>query len=200
MIVRLKGPIIYKKGTEVAVDCGGVGYAVSAPLKVVEQLPPIGKSVELKTLLVHREDSMTLYGFLEDSEKAAFTELTSISGIGPKMALGILSAASVDELRSLILSENLIALKKLPGIGKKTAERLILELKDKFAALPGESVGVDSADSSVAAVKEAVAALVALGFNAATAGKAVSKAAKEAAPETPGAERLIKRALSLATK
>ena len=132
MIAQLRGKLVFKSSTEAIIDCCGVGYSVLISVNTSDSLPSIGDDVLLYTLLVHREDAMLLFGFKDVSEREAFKMLTSVSGIGGKIALGILSSLTVSALQQFVLGSNLVALQKLPGIGKKTAERLVLELKDKI--------------------------------------------------------------------
>jgi Holliday junction DNA helicase RuvA len=175
MISRLSGKLLSKNATEVVIDCNGVGFSAYISLSTYAQLPAPGNDVELQTLLISREDSLTLYGFHEDSERNAFKQLISISGIGAKTAIAVLSSLSVTELQEYIATANSVALQKLPGIGKKTAERIILELKDKISRLyAGEPTGTSGGVSNVIK-QEAVLALVALGFSNLSAEKAVNK-------------------------
>jgi len=133
MISRLRGILVEKTATEAVVDCNGVGYSAFISLATYDRLPATGEEVELKTLLIPRDDALILYGFHNDIERDAFKMLISISGVGAKTAIAVLSSLSVEELQGYIVSGNSIALQKLQGIGKKTAERIILELKDKIS-------------------------------------------------------------------
>jgi Holliday junction DNA helicase RuvA len=195
MIAKLKGTLISKQPGEVVIDCAGVGYLANVSFNTSEKLPGEGSQAEVLTYLHAREDALVLFGFAGEPEREMFRLLISISGIGPKMALGILSASKPDELREMISSRNTAALVRMPGIGKKTAERLVLELRDK---LP-ESPFVKDASPEGLAEKEAVAALVTLGYNKNTAEKSVAKAAKEfSGGQPPRPEELIKFALKFA--
>jgi Holliday junction DNA helicase RuvA len=198
MISQLSGILIEKSSTHAVIDCGGVGYSAFISVKTSEKLPEKGQKAVLLTHLIPREDALNLFGFSDQREREAFRLLISVSGIGPKIALGILSSVSIDELATNIIGGNLPALQKLPGIGKKSAERLNLELRDKMLALAGEEA--DTGDGEVNMIKqEAVAALTTLGYPASVAKKSVDRAGKEL-PDGAGAEELIKNALRFAMK
>lgn len=136
MIGRLHGMIADKTPPQVLVDCHGVGYEVDVPMSTFYQLPAVGEPVTLLTHLVVREDAHLLFGFASAAERAAFRQLLRVSGVGARMALAILSGLSVEELGDAVASQQAARLVKVPGIGKKTAERLLLELKGKIA--PGQ--------------------------------------------------------------
>ncbi|MDP2433727.1 MAG: Holliday junction branch migration protein RuvA [Pseudomonadota bacterium] len=162
MIGRLTGTLLEKQPPQIVVDVAGVGYEVDVPMSSFYNLPAIGEKVVLVTHFVVREDAQQLYGFLTQKERAAFRELIRISGVGPKLALSVLSGLSVDDLASCIVLQEAGRLTKVPGIGKKTAERLLLELKGKLAdALPQTGAGL--AVASVA--NDALNALLALGYS-----------------------------------
>ena len=173
MISHLNGLLISKTPTEVIIECSGVGYCVNISLNTSKMLPNINEKIFLNTLLIHREDAMQLYGFYDKSERGMFLLLTSISGIGPKSAIGILSAITVLDLKYAIEKGNILLLKKMPGIGPKTAERLLVELKDKVNKIEIETNGTVS--NLDVAENDAVAALVTLGYNRTVAEKAVKK-------------------------
>jgi holliday junction DNA helicase RuvA len=198
MIAYLKGELYSKSSSELIINCSGVGYLVFTSMNTFEKLPEIRQIVELNTLLIPREDAMQLYGFIEKGELDMFKLLISINGVGPKSALGILSSISPEVFRDYIVTNNLRQLQKLPGIGKKTAERLILELKDKI-----EKLKIDSTLGSTVNIytEEALSALIALGYNRALAEKAVRLAENELKdkPSTT-IEELIKIALKFAMK
>jgi holliday junction DNA helicase RuvA len=160
MISRLTGLLAEKSPPHVLVDCNGVGYEVQVPMSTFYNLPELGARVTLLTQFVVREDAQLLYGFLTPGERASFRELTKISGVGPRIALALLSGLSTDELAQAVASQDAARLVKVPGIGKKTAERLLLELKGKLAPVlsaPGFSV-VSDAQSDI------LQALLALGY------------------------------------
>ncbi|MBS1537187.1 MAG: Holliday junction branch migration protein RuvA [Bacteroidetes bacterium] len=196
MIAQLSGTLIEKKPTEIVIDCGGVGYQVAISLATHEQLPELNAKTRLYTLLIPREDALNLYGFSTIAEREAFLMVTSISGIGAKSALAILSSISLFELRDHILRNNLVALQKMPGIGKKTAERIIVELRDKIGKLPlEESVGISFIGAQKLVQQDALAALLSLGYNKQIAEKAIRSAAAELNSESVTADQLIKKAL-----
>ena len=200
MIAFISGKILSKDPTSVIVDCAGVGYELGITTKTNEKLPKVGESVSLSALLVAREDSLSLYGFLESNEKKTFELLTSVSGIGHRKSLGILSGVEPWELRDLILSDNIHGLSKLPGIGKKTAERIILELKDKvISIIGGESDKNHISQITNLVSKEAEMALIALGYSTGIAQKSVISATKELGTDS-GVEELIRLALKNAVK
>ena len=165
MIGRLRGVLLEKRAPWLLLDVHGVGYELEAPMTTFYELPELGQQVELFTHLVVREDAQLLYGFARESERAVFRLLIRISGVGAKLALSILSGMSADELARCVQAGDTAPLVKLPGIGKKTAERLIVEMRDK---LPGNAgAGPRAVASSPApgdAVSDAVSALVALGY------------------------------------
>ncbi|MBA4111714.1 MAG: Holliday junction branch migration protein RuvA [Leptothrix sp. (in: Bacteria)] len=160
MISRLTGLLAEKSPPHVLVDCNGVGYEVQVPMSTFYNLPELGARVTLLTQFVVREDAQLLYGFLTAGERASFRELTKISGVGPRIALALLSGLSTDELAQAVAAQDAARLVKVPGIGKKTAERLLLELKGKLApalSAPGFSM-VSDAQSDI------LQALLALGY------------------------------------
>ncbi|MBI3258826.1 MAG: Holliday junction branch migration protein RuvA [Ignavibacteriae bacterium] len=196
MIAQLNGTLIEKRPTEIVIDCGGVGYQVSISLATHEQLPELNTKARIYTLLIPREDALNLYGFSTVAEREAFLMITSISGIGAKSALAILSSITLFELRDHILRNNLIALQKMPGIGKKTAERIIVELRDKIGKLPlEENVGISFIGAQKLVQQDALAALLSLGYNKQIAEKAIRSAAAELNSESVTADLLIKKAL-----
>lgn len=160
MIGRITGQLAEKNPPEVLVDCAGVGYEISVPMSTFYNLPGLGEKVSLLTHFVVREDAQILYGFQTQSERAAFRQLIKISGVGPRTALGVLSGMSVADLTQAVASQEPARLTKVPGIGKKTAERLILELKGKLGpdlGLPASVVGD--------AQQDILQALIALGYS-----------------------------------
>jgi Holliday junction DNA helicase RuvA len=160
MIGQLTGTLIDKNPPEVMVDCHGVGYEVSVPMSTFYNLPALGEKVKLLTHFVVREDAQLLYGFATAEERAAFRQLVKISGVGPRTALSVLSGMSVADLAQAITQQEAGRLVKVPGIGKKTAERLLLELKGKL----GADIGA-VADSGSPAQSDILQALIALGYN-----------------------------------
>jgi len=160
MIGRLQGLLAEKNPPQVLVDCHGVGYEVDVPMSTFYNLPALGEKITLLTHFVVREDAQLLYGFATHEEREAFRQLVKISGIGPRMALSVLSGMSVAELAQVVTLQEAGRLVKVPGIGKKTAERLLLELKGKLGADMGARANVSSE-----AQADILQALIALGYN-----------------------------------
>ena len=168
MIGRIEGTLVEKNPPQVVVMSHGVGYEIDVPMSTFYGLPRTGETVTLLTHLVVREDAHLLYGFSTASERTAFRQLLKISGVGPKVALSVLSGLSVDDLAVAVASQDASRLTKIPGIGKKTAERLVLELRDKLPV----AVTATAAQAS-AAGGEVISALLALGYNEREAAAAV---------------------------
>jgi len=185
MIGKLTGTLDSKNPPQVIIDCHGVGYEVQVPMSTFYNLPDIGAKVSLLTHFVVREDAQILYGFAGGSEREAFRQLIKVSGVGPRTALAVLSGMSVAELSQAITLQELGRLIKVPGIGKKTAERLLLELKGKL----GQDIGVVAGVSSDAQ-SDILQALLALGYN-----DKEAAAALKALPADVGVSDGIKRAL-----
>jgi Holliday junction DNA helicase RuvA len=164
MIGRISGTLLEKHPPLVLVDVGGVGYEIDVPMSTFYNLPALGEKVALHTQLIVREDAHQLYGFASHDERSAFRQLIKISGVGPKLALTILSGMSVAELSHVVAAQEVGRLTRIPGIGKKTAERLLLELRDK---LPGATAALLSsgAEPGPAARNDVLDALLALGYN-----------------------------------
>ncbi|CVF36337.1 Holliday junction branch migration protein RuvA [Serratia marcescens] len=203
MIGRLRGNILEKQPPLVLLEANGVGYEVHMPMTCFYELPELGQEAIVFTHFVVREDAQLLYGFNDKQERALFRELIKVNGVGPKLALAILSGMSAQQFVSAVEREEITALVKLPGVGKKTAERLVVEMKDRFKGLNGDLFNSSSeislpsaADKApdVDAEAEAVSALVALGYKPQEASRMISKIAK------PGAdcETLIRDALRAA--
>ena len=163
MLGRLVGTLVEKSPPEVLVDVGGVGYEVDVPMSTFYDLPAVGQPVTLLTHLVVREDQHQLFGFRTAAERATFRLLVRISGIGPRTALALLSGLSVDDLAHAVATQETGRLVKVPGIGKKTAERLLLELKGKLADVVVQPA--DGGGSATGASADIVQALVALGYS-----------------------------------
>ena len=162
MIGRIQGVLLEKNPPQITVDCVGVGYEVEVPMSTFYGLPAIGERVMLLTHLVVREDAHLLYGFGTDSERRAFRQLLKISGVGARTALAVLSGLSVAELAEAVTLQETGRLTRIPGIGKKTAERLLLELKDKLGAELAAPVAVNRA---APAASDVLHALVSLGYS-----------------------------------
>ncbi len=168
MIGYLTGKIISKKPTQVLLDVNGVGYIVNISVNTFDKLTEENSTTSLYTYLSVREDALTLYGFYTSSEKELFEILISVNGVGPKLALGILSGINVDEFKNAVTNNNISRLVAIPGIGKKTAERMIVELRDKINKVIVESSsGLSGTTFTIK--DDAVAALIGLGYNQKTA-------------------------------
>ena len=163
MIGRIAGTLLEKNPPQVLLDVGGVGYEIDVPMSTFYNLPKIGEKVALFTQLIVREDAHLLYGFGTESERATFKQLLKVSGVGPKVGLAVLSGMSVNDLAEAVATQESGRLTKVPGIGKKTAERLLLELKDKLKVDVRISVGGDAPRPTAAA--DILNALISLGYN-----------------------------------
>lgn len=196
MIEYLSGILIDKTPTKAILLCGGVGYAALISLATYEQLPDIESEASLFTYLSVREDALTLFGFAEASEREMFILLTGVNGVGPKTAIGMLSGMGAGQLRDHIAAGNAAALTALPGIGKKSAERIALELRDKIDGLGGIAAPVASEGLGKAVVRgDALAALVELGYGRPVAERAIRAALKGGPDVEKSVEALIKAAL-----
>lgn len=197
MIARLSGKLIHKSPEYSIIDVGGVGYQVYTPFSTFYELPEIDIQVTLHTYTNVREDALQLFGFLSTDEKEIFQILISVSGIGPKLAVNILSGITPEELKSAISNGNLARLTAIPGIGKKTAERMVLELKDKVLKLHKAEAAAPSKPliSTDELLEDAVSALVNLGYKRPQAEAALDKVKKEK-PDMD-IEGLIKGALKI---
>lgn len=201
MIASLRGTILSATPLHAVIEVAGVGYEVSIPVSTAGRLPANGQQALLHTCVVYREDSQTIYGFATPPERDFFRLLIEkVTGVGPKVALGLMSHFALPDLQTAIASANAEALSKCPGVGRKTAERIILDLKDKLcvtgaiaSGTPGGAVVARLAGSSVAAA-DAIAALIALGYKQPEAEKAIGKAVA-ALGANASTEALIKKAL-----
>ncbi|MCW8346532.1 MULTISPECIES: Holliday junction branch migration protein RuvA [Vibrio] len=202
MIGRLRGILVEKQPPELLIEVGGVGYEIQMPMSCFYELPEVGEEAIIYTHFVVREDAQLLYGFNSVSERALFREVIKANGVGPKLGLGILSGMSASQFVSCVEREDISTLVKLPGVGKKTAERLVVEMKDRLKGWGAGDLftpatdaapmdGMESLRSANSAEDEAVGALLALGYKSAQATKVVSQVAK------PGmsSEALIRDAL-----
>ena len=194
MIGSLQGILKSKSPTEVLIDVNGVGYSVSIPLSTYSRLGDLNSSVHLLIHLHIREDALQLYGFATEAERQLFKLLISITGIGPKIAQGILSGISTDDLRQHIAGGNIVALTAIPGIGKKTAERLVVELREKIGKAE-TSGSVVEGDKATQVRNDALLALTSLGYNRIAAEKAIRMVLNESSGTTLSVEDLIKKAL-----
>jgi len=193
MIARLAGTLIHKQAPLMVIDIAGVGYEVEAPLTVFYDLPETGQQVVILTHLAIKDDSHTLYGFSSEAQRTLFRQLLKISGIGAKLALTILSGVSGDELARYVADNDTASLTRLPGIGTKTAERIIIELRDKLDVIPAAGTSVPGGGTVIAgdASSEASRALGALGYKP----QEVARMVRQAAEPDMNAEEIIRRAL-----
>ncbi|OBT15956.1 Holliday junction DNA helicase RuvA [Vibrio sp. UCD-FRSSP16_10] len=200
MIGRLRGTLIEKQPPELLIEVGGVGYEVQMPMSCFYELPETGQEAIIYTHFVVREDAQLLYGFNSVSERALFREVIKANGVGPKLGLGILSGMTARQFVSCVENEDISTLIKLPGVGKKTAERLVIEMRDRLKGWGAGDLFTPATDAAPingglstdeSAIDEAVSALLALGYKPQLASKAISQIAK------PGmkSESLIKEAL-----
>jgi len=180
VIAHIRGKLLYKIPNYVVIDCGGVGYELNISVSTYTELRDVGAEAVLHVHTHVREDALQLYGFFEVTEKLLFEKLLTISGIGPKLAITVLSGISAERLVGAIRGGDHATLTKIPGIGKKTAERVVLELKDKLDGLAGGAPGVEAPVSLGAVADDVLSALVNLGYARAVAQKAVESAAKDA--------------------
>ncbi|GAA0911193.1 Holliday junction branch migration protein RuvA [Rothia nasimurium] len=195
MIGRLRGTLISKQPPSLLVEVGGVGYDVDAPMSTIYDLPATGKEVILLIHYAVKEDGVSLYGFMHEAERAMFRNLLKVSGIGAKIALAVLSGVSTDELSRLVHTGDVVALTKIPGIGKKTAERMVVELRDRVDAtgvrLP---VSTSAGAAPLDPAGEATVALQQLGYKPPEALRLVTKVSAEG----DTAETIIRKALRAA--
>jgi Holliday junction DNA helicase RuvA len=210
VIGRLTGKLLVKQAPELLVDIQGLGYEVLAPMSTFYQLPAVGEGVMLHTHLVVREDAQLLYGFASTSERELFRALIKVNGVGPKVALAILSGVSADEFVLLVNRGDAAALTRIPGIGKKTAERLLLDMRDRLKEWQTEPVAGDgtagpasnasggsSQPDARQLAEEAETALIALGYRPAEATKMIVRVQKDN-PGVVRSEELIRLALQRA--
>ena len=195
MIGSVRGRITSKTPPQLTVEVGGVGYDLEAPMSTFFHLPAVGQDVRLLTHFVVREDAQLLYGFATEEERRLFRNLLKVSGIGPKIALALHSGMNVEAVIVCVQNQDVAALVRVPGIGRKTAERMIVELKDKLSPTLS-ATGVEAVPVGTAPEAEAYGALVALGYRPAEA----TRLLKGAGPGTHSTEELIRRALQSAAK
>jgi Holliday junction DNA helicase RuvA len=196
MIGRLKGILVHKQPPWLVVDVHGVGYELEAPMSTFYDLPDVGREVALFTHYAQKEDSVSLYGFLRESERRLFRDVQKVTGIGAKIALAVLSGVPVDEFARLVQAGDVTALTRIPGIGKKTAERMVVELRDRAADL---AAGVPTAIGGTVPAdppSEAVIALQQLGYKPAEAARMV----RDAAAAGDDAAAIIRKALKSALR
>jgi Holliday junction DNA helicase RuvA len=196
MIASLTGTLTAKSPTEVLLDVGGIGYAISIPLSTFNVLASVNERVTLFTHLHVREDAFQLFGFATAEDRDLFRLLISVSGIGPKIGQGLLSGMSTEELRANISGGRIDALTAIPGVGRKTAERLILELRDKISKVAAESSPIHGPGPTPADVRtETLLALTSLGYSRPAAEKAIRAVLNEATAKVFSVEELLKQVL-----
>jgi Holliday junction DNA helicase RuvA len=193
MIAHLRGRLIARHPNQAIVDAGGVGYDVAISVPTFSELPPLGGEVALHIHTHVREDQIALYGFLRPEEKQLFEKLLTVSGIGPKLAITILSGMPTDEMVNAIRGNDVVRLTKIPGIGKKTAERMVLELRDKLAVAGNEPAAVMPSFSALQ--EDVLSALVNLGYQRAAAEKALGAVEKNGSFDS-----MFRHALSVLSK
>ena len=196
MIGRLKGILVAKQPPWLLVDVGGVGYELEAPMSTFFDLPELGREVSLCTHYAAKEDTVVLYGFLREAERSLFRNLQKVSGVGAKTSLAVLSGVSVDEFARLVQTSDITALTRIPGIGKKTAERMVVELRDRVDGLGGGVPAASGGAAAVDPVAEAGIALQALGYKPAE----VTRLVRDAAAPGDRAEDIIRKALKAALR
>lgn len=205
MIAYLSGKILEKEANTVIIDVGGIGYEATIPLSTFYELGETGEDVSLRIFTYVREDTLQLFGFKTLQERELFLKLITVSGIGPKAGISMLSGMNSDEIIAAIRTDNLARLTSIPGIGKKTAERLVIELRDKVASLasissPGSNISTDGQIpvSTNEIYDDAISALVNLGYQRNAAEKAVNKAVQEGTEMS--VQKLLRRSLQLLAK
>lgn len=194
MIAYVSGTLAEKHPTEAIIEVGGLGYRLLIPTSSFEKLPAKGGQAKLHATLIVREDSQTLYGFATEAERLTFETMISVSGVGPKLALAALSAMSPGELRNVVVAGDADVLTRIPGVGKKTAERLIVELRDKFSKMDGLTSNGSFGGETPGARSDARAGLEALGLSRAEAEKRLRVVLRDH-PDVKSAEDLIRMAL-----
>lgn len=191
MIGSLRGRLISKQAPQIVIECNGVGYEVETPMSTFLDLPKIGSELFLHTHLLVREDAQILYGFATSDERLLFRTLLRVNRVGAKMALGVLSAMSASDFRHCVEYEDTTTLSKIPGVGKKTAERLIIEMRDRIDKVASSTAGSAPLSVAAGARSEAFDALVALGYKA----NEVNKLMGKLDTDDKSAEDIIRQAL-----
>jgi len=196
MIGSLRGQLIQKQAPQVVVECGGVGYELEMPMSTFLDLPEVGSNLFLYTHLVVREDAQILYGFTTTDDRLLFRTLLKVNRVGAKMALGVLSAMTANDFRRCVEYEDTTTLSKIPGVGKKTAERLIIEMRDRIDKVLPAAPGAKTVSPEANARAEALEALVSLGYKP----NEVSKLIGQLDTDTLSAEDIIRQALKQAAR
>ena len=196
MIGRLKGVLIHKQPPWLVVDVHGVGYELEAPMSTFYDLPEVGHDVVLFTHYAQKEDSVSLYGFMTEAERRLFRDVQRVSGIGARIALAVLSSVNPGEFARLVQVSDVTALTRIPGVGKKTAERIVVELKDRMQGMESSASGQTTVNMPLDPLGESIIALQQLGYKPAEA----QKMAKQACQEGDSAEAIIRKALQSALR
>jgi len=199
MISRLTGILAAKRAPQVLIDCRGVAYEADVSMTTYYRLPEVGEQVSIWTHLLVKEDSHSLVGFHDEQERRLFRQLIRINGVGPKLALTILSGIDERQFAHCVSNNDVAMLTRLPGVGKKTAERLIIEMRDKIDAIVAELPGEPVATAAVSVVAEAIEGLQALGYKPADAEKMIDRARRQDDPDG-SASQLIRLALQATVK
>ncbi|NKB31928.1 MAG: Holliday junction branch migration protein RuvA [Pseudomonadales bacterium] len=197
MIGQIRGKLVEKNPPEILVEVGGITYELQVPMSTLYQLPDLGQDLLLHTHFVVREDAQLLYGFYDSKDKTMFRALIRVNGVGPKMALAILSGMEADEFVRTVRNNDVNAMVNMPGIGKKTAERLIIEMRDRLAEWDAGDAATTSSDVTTtpsSITKDAETALVGLGYKPPQAARAIAQVLK-VHPETTDSEELIRLSL-----
>lgn len=198
MIGRIRGNLVHKQPPVILVEVGGVGYEIQVPMTTLFQLPELGTEVSLVTHFVVREDAQLLYGFIDDRDRSLFRQLIKVSGVGPKLALTILSGMDSTSFARCVQRDDISSLVALPGVGKKTAERLLVEMRDKLKDWLGQigdeqpAAGAAAMEPIIDRVADAEGALIALGYKPTEAAKMVAMVNDDSVADS---EELIRRAL-----
>ncbi len=198
MISSIRGIVLHKEPALLVIETGGVGYDILCSQTAYEQASALGEEYRVFTRMIVREDSQTLYGFSSIGERGLFDLVIAVSGIGPKTGLALVSALAAQKIREAIINKDVVTLTAIPGIGKKTAERMIVELRDRMIKDEGAIVSESGSESNVRS--EALAALIALGYNRASAEKAIRDVIRIEPKEAEKLETLIKAALRQTSK
>ena len=198
MISRLTGILAAKRAPQILVDCNGVGYEADVSMTTYYQLPEVGERIAIWTHLIVKDDAHSLVGFTSEQERKLFRQLIRVNGVGPKMALTILSGIDNQQFAICVSNNDIAMLTRLPGVGKKTAERLVIEMRDKVDDLIVDLPAASSAASGHSIVNEAIEALQALGYKAADAEKMVGQA--QQGGDLTSASALIRKALQASVK